>query len=875
MNSLLLDDSCRVALAAMLHDLGKFAERARLQSAELETFKQLDCPHWDGRPTHIHAAYTTAGWLQIESYLPPKEMLLLKTPFARAGTEEVDDSLINAAARHHRPDTLLQWIVAVADRLASGFERSEFEHYNCAVEGTATGKNHYQARLLALFEHISPQGPCRQESPRYCLPLRALAPETIFPCLRSDAEPRDDATAQREYAELWQQFVMALESIPAAHRQNLPLWLDHFDAAWLTYTHAIPSATAGKMRPDVSLYDHSKTTAALATALWRWIHDTGTDPDTILPNLRQFHEWTDAPFLLVQGDFSGIQEFIFAEGSQVQKAAARILRGSSFQVSLLTELAALRVLQALALPSTSQVINAAGKFLIVAPNTDEVQRRLADVQRELDAWFLEHTFGESSLQIVALPATCPDFTPSRYPELIAKLFAKLQLAKRQRFALCAASAPDPLRAADYTLGVCAFDGRRPAQFTNDDGLAISHLAHDQITIGKYLADPAFDRLIVARAEADLWQSGQVEPLTLTYFGYRVAFVKSSAGVFGELARSGQLLRYLDISLPSSASTAIFAGIARRDLNAFVPIENGHIVTLETLAVRPPHHPDKLAPKICNADQTTVDSVSPNDTQANGIASGLEALAVLKGDVDQLGALFQNGIHPPSFARMAMLSRLMNAFFSLYLPWLCRTRYSDTYTVFAGGDDFFLIGPWYQTQWLALEMRTAFHRFVAANERITFSAGIVFSKPERPIRHLARQAEEALEAAKAAGRNRLATHGQVVLWKEADELMRFEQWLDTPLPSQPRFVGLSSAFVYGLLTLAEMANSRRPQDALWRSWLAYRVRRNLVGPLHLSEKEALEAQVALAGTLERVLTTHKVAARIAFENFLYRRRERRV
>jgi CRISPR-associated protein Csm1 len=68
----------------------------------------------------------------------------------------------------------------------------------------------------------------------------------------------------------------------------------------------------------------------------------------------------------VQGDFFGIQDFIFAEGGKTQKRAATLLRGRSFYVSLLSELAALKVLEALALPATSQVVNAAGKFLIVA-----------------------------------------------------------------------------------------------------------------------------------------------------------------------------------------------------------------------------------------------------------------------------------------------------------------------------------------------------------------------------------------------------------------------------------------------------------------------------------------------------------------------------
>ena len=66
----LMDASCRVALAALLHDLGKFAERARIEEAEEKDAQgitrkavniQLYCPHFDGRPSHIHAAYTAMG----------------------------------------------------------------------------------------------------------------------------------------------------------------------------------------------------------------------------------------------------------------------------------------------------------------------------------------------------------------------------------------------------------------------------------------------------------------------------------------------------------------------------------------------------------------------------------------------------------------------------------------------------------------------------------------------------------------------------------------------------------------------------------------------------------------------------------------------
>jgi CRISPR-associated protein Csm1 len=63
-------DSCRVALAAYLHDLGKFAERAKMDVAAdvLAAHKTQYCPFnsferggKNGYRTHIHGAYGDAN----------------------------------------------------------------------------------------------------------------------------------------------------------------------------------------------------------------------------------------------------------------------------------------------------------------------------------------------------------------------------------------------------------------------------------------------------------------------------------------------------------------------------------------------------------------------------------------------------------------------------------------------------------------------------------------------------------------------------------------------------------------------------------------------------------------------------------------------
>lgn len=863
-----LNASSRIALAAFLHDLGKFAERARIPQAQEKdasgTTRQavnesLYCPNWKGHYTHIHAAYTAMGLDLLEQHLPQivaEDM----TPFAPWRSKDADDSLINAAAKHHRPDTFLQWIIASADRLASGFERETFETYNQSPDETSERKlNHYTRRQETLLERIrlAEKPSTTEKIPEWRYPLKPLAPESIFPVKAKDCEHGQQATAQQEYRALWNDFNAGLAAIPSAHRHHLPLWLDHFESLWLTFTQAIPSATTGlggksQIRADVSLYDHSKTTAALAIALWRYHHDLAHDPQTVREQLRAQwdaqrtnshlaqHAWEEEKWLLIQGDFFGIQHFIFAEGSQTQKRAAKLLRGRSFYVSLLTELAALKVLEALDLPAISQVTNAAGKFMIVAPNTPEVISKLQAVQTELDGWFLQHTYGRSGIGLAWLPAAAQDFRQcqdesSPFRELIKRLFDVLETAKLQRYHLCG---PVPTASIftgfldRFEHGECQVDGRSPGTVELAPNIWITPLAADQINTGKWLA--RCERVLITR------HSLNHNTLRLPIFGYRVNFThnEEDTGKFGMEVSSGNLLRAWDFSLPQSGNLPLWKGYARRQINAYIP-RFGEVNAWDADRYQGIEHLEDFEPD--RNEIKTLNHLARDDRQQdeNGQWRSVEALMTLKGDVDNLGLVFQQGIKNPTFAKMAALSRQINAFFAIYLPWLCSSspEFSNTYTVFAGGDDFFLIGPWHSTLKLAQRMETEFQRFVAHNPELHFSAGLSMTKPSLPIRQLAALAEHALDQAKAyqpepnrvakdaqptRPKNAVTCFNQTVAWADFARLMAQEAAIQHAAENHE----LSSGYLYGLLHLTDMAGqvNKRPENALWHSYFRYRTRR---------------------------------------------------
>ena len=901
----LLDATCRVALAGLLHDLGKLAERADMlvQDHEvLEINKQIYCPYPKPYPdspswfSHVHAAYTALALDAIESLLP-RIKGQDATPFqewgeARAGG--ADDSLINAAAKHDKPDTFLQWIVATADRAASGIDREKFDTDNQARDESPTsGETHYTARQFTLFEQIDiehGQGDDRAAQAwdhRYR--LEPLSARSIFPVPANGYETVDRAAARAEYAALWDGFRNALECIPQSHRRNLSLWLDHFDALWMTFTHAVPAATAFGTIPDVSLYDHSRVVAALAAAIWRYHHERDDDPAEVLDRISRRGDWDDPKLLFIQGDLFGIQDFIFASGGAATKRAAKLLRGRSFFVTLLTECAALRVLDALSLPPTSQIVNAAGKFQIIAPNTKDSLERLGAVRRDLGEWFLQHTFGQSGIGIAWTPATCNDLQQgsgqdSPYRRLVERLFGALEDARLRRFDLCGRSAPSPMfehyLASVGEHGLCAVDDRSPADGEALDGDDLSRLARDQITIGDLLTREHRDRLLVTREPLE---GRNVDFLDTGIFGFHVGFTgdEEASGRLDADAESGNLLRVWDFSRPEDSDATLFNGYARRDVGGWVPrfteddLQDESRYEGRASPESEPRATGSLKPfddLACEAR----DRRRPTGDREPGSQGwiGISALMTLKGDVDNLGAIFQHGLPAPSLSRLAALSRQMNAFFAIYLPALCHAEFRNTYTVFAGGDDFFLIGPWRQQMDLASKLRADFHRYVAGNAGIGFSAGLAMTKPGLPVRQLEAMAEGALEDAKAFRREDGRVKDAVTCFGRTVDWCRYRRLLEARKRLQGLAGDLSHGYVHGLLHLVDLAENveYRPENAIWRSRFYYDTSRALERLRGLDRAERRRRMEVLATEIvQEGIERFDVDYRIALFGHLYRNR----
>ena len=202
--------------------------------------------------------------------------------------------------------------------------------------------------------------------------------------------------------------------------------------------------------------------------------------------------------------------------------------------------------------------------------------------------------------------------------------------------------------------------------------------------------------------------------------------------------------------------------------------------------------------------------------------GDSQLAVLKADVDDMGKrVGEVATADPSYRRLQAFSRELHAFFGDHLREFLERHWSLIYTLYAGGDDLLLVGPWD----LMLDFAGALvHEFrtgpAASHDRLTLSAGIALTPYRVPIRYAVKRAETLLEHAKARpGKNRCATLGGDWTWDRHGDIVA-----DGKMIADSASRGVARGLLQRLLRLAE---ATAPQDRELRAarW-SYQVSRNV-------------------------------------------------
>jgi CRISPR-associated protein Csm1 len=768
-----------IALAGLLHDIGKFGQRAKLEKDEGNL--DLYCPFKKdgGYFTHQHALFTGQIIDEFEKIGLLSKKDLTQKPFKE------DDSFINATSMHHKPQTLIQWIIAIADRVSSGFERETFKEYNQSDEN----KNYIQSRLFVPFAEFS-----SNDDNIYRYGLQSINANSIKIGKKDEIEPTKNDEASAEYKKLYDNFLKDAKKIKS---NNL---LEKIDSLLETYTTFIPSATAFGTKPNVSLYDHLKSTSAFAIALYRYhINDFEKDID-----INTKEEWKKKKFLIISGDFFGIQKFIFSGSVENSKNLAKSLRGRSAMVSIITELATLKIVQELELASTSVIQNVAGKFMIIADNSSKTKEKLEEVKRTFDNWFLKYTYGESGIGIVYTEASCNDFSHKKLKELQQIIHFKLEDIKSKKFDLINFENPvftsylENLKDKE----ICPSCDTRIQEV---DGLC--KLCDTYKVLGAKLANSKNDKLYIYKSQND----------GLDIFGYSIEYTYND--------KPYEIV--YDFSL-SDDDGYIFNGYPKRTFKAYIPTKSEEAKTFEEIA-----------------DSST----------------GKSALAVFKADIDNLGSIFIEKLpnsQKPNFAKYNMVSRLINNFFTINLSYLLKTEFSNIYTIFAGGDDLFLVGAWSEIMNFSKRFKEEFDKyFISEISQMSFSASITMVKQSTPISFQARVSEEQLdEAKKAPNKNSVQIFQNTVNFKDFISLV--DKTKD--LQEQKEKFKLSTGFIYSLVELSNMReNDHFIENTLWNSKLRYLGYRNIVDKVKKEQKKEAEKLITEIGNdIEKYGKSYEVA-----------------
>ena len=863
----------KIAIAAFMHDIGKFAERdvMGIKQEYLDNNVGVYLPSYKGHYSHYHAVYTAAFIEYMKDFLPKV--------FNEAGWGE-GDSFINLSAGHHAPQTPYQWIITIADWISSGWDR---EISNKENGEQISWKEYKMTRLLPIFERLMHERDDTQitiNKYSYCYPLMEISPESIFPLLKVEAIAPSTYQATKEYEYLFDKFAENLRQL-SHKKENISLWFEHFDSLMMKFTSSIPAARAGNIIPDVSLYDHSKITSALAVAIYLYHKENNSF------NIDDIKDYKKKKFLFISGDFYGIQDFIFKGFGDTRRYRSKILRGRSFAVSLFCELAADMLCREIGLPHISVLLDVAGKFVILAPNTKGAKKAFELVTEKINDWLIKFTYGENSIGFSSLEVSPDDLVLGNFSNIWEQLSNLMEEKKYNKIDLnryggvIEGYLDSFINELEHPL--CPLCGKRPSSPKAEDTDYIKdihsacNLCRDHIFIGTNLVKKNRLAIIKPEAESKDKENRLLEPI----FGeYQICFL--DGGKLNEWAKEGKLLRYWDINayLDGRQDT----DITIKFINAHVPKYSDEDQRDERILEGRKSDKKKveLIDQIRLGDPKSLEHIACKArNEIDGKFQGIEALGILKADVDNLGLLMACGLKDERFtlSRIATLSRQLHFYFSLYLPYILKKekRFNDIYTVFAGGDDLFLIGPWNKMIELSLLLRKKFSEYVCKNEYIHFSAGITLNKAHTPIDIISRGVEEELTKSKDKGRDRITIFNETVTWDELGRLMKvknkLEDWLDKGWTT--------NSMLYRLNRFIEMAGREKKliesgeihiedMDCIkWRALLVYSAERNVAKSLKKEQREHIVKEVL--SDMSNWLMEYGSALKIPLWSILYNRR----
>ncbi|NLK75266.1 MAG: type III-A CRISPR-associated protein Cas10/Csm1 [Clostridiales bacterium] len=553
-----------------------------------------------------------------------------------------------------------------------------------------------------------------------------------------------------------------------------------------THLSFFPSNSRDKLRADISLYDHCKMTAALAACISEYMHyhnrldndreliDTGID----------FHN--EKAFLMFSGDFSGIQSFIY---NIITEGALKSLRSRSFFLELLMEHIVDEVLEAGGVTRANLIYSGGGHCYLLLPNTEDVIARINKTKQNLNKWLIKN-FGTklyfacavtscSANDLMNIPAE-----DAPYEQIFRRLSRKLSQEKMHRYSaedLIELNTPKDM------------EGNRECKIcgTEDQLLIDNDICTWCNQFEKYSNQLLHKELVILISKDKLIDIPYVTFPTLP----------------------GQIYCYF--------TNAKEASNLRQQVN-----------------IKRIYSKNRIYPELPNSIKLYMGDYVYNSLLNNLVdKEGIRRISVLRADVDNLGQAFISGFtrdsHDPTIrnqynnlARTAAFSRQMSLFFKYHLNFILQGQASDyklpisskatnekrVVTVYAGGDDIFLIGNIGDILESTVLIHETFTKYTSGGLTISFGIGIY---PLRYPIYLSASETEALEslAKENDGKNSVSLY--TIYEDHTYKLDNFkEKVLEEKLPLIAKFFShkdsdheRGTSFLYRLMELLKSSDDR--------------------------------------------------------------------
>ena len=480
----------------------------------------------------------------------------------------------------------------------------------------------------------------------------------------------------------------------------------------LTY---VPSSTSKEEVADISLFDHSKLTAALGCCIWEYLNAQGVADyrEQLFAQAAAFYQ--KKAFLLYSIDISGIQDFIY---SIADDGALKALRARSFYLELLMEHLVDTLLERVGFSRANCIYCGGGHAYLLFANTEQTIKTVTAFENDINSWFLE-TFG-TALYVAGGYAPCsandlknePNGT---YKQIFREVSNQISTRKRKRY-----TAAQLLRMNHRTLQ----DDVRECR--------ICHRTDRLGENGKCLICEGIERFSKAI------QTKEFFAVTKTADGERL------------------------LPLPDGC---YLVADTKDELRHRMQSDEGY---LRAYCKNKSYAGQDIATKLWVGDYQNGDSFHDLAQEAGGI----RRLAVLRADIDNLGQAFVSGFESEkhgqkyvTLSRTATFSRKLALFFKLHVNKLLQEgeyslRLNDeagsrkATIVYSGGDDVFIIGAWDDIIGFAVDLNDSLSSY--AQGTLTISAGIGIYPEKYPVAAMARQTGELEDASKAhPGKNAVA------------------------------------------------------------------------------------------------------------------------